>query len=362
MASLFNSRRARYGSHRKSLLFILMAAAMAFALVMGTASADLQDYIDDETGEVKSFDPNEQFSIHVVNKSKYRADVYWDDGWQGVSIATVDPGETMGVTTSQGHAFFITRHGVRENLYPEAVEGEEDKPLRIVAQKPNEKLVIPEGAAPLRGERAEKNRCVDRYSMCAGEAAKGLCSEAPGWMIVNCCKSCDEELNASELLDADIRCSRENLGMGGPAWEPGDLNKLFEKWVTDEDFQQYTPNVLSSPGAKFGGRDGPWIITFDTFLTDFESDQIWKGGELAGFDRSTDQGQVNQFGEMEQVVSKTRTSSNAWCTDKCEMLPGVISATEKIQKVTGVPSAPPILQAPSHRCEHAFYREAAAQV
>lgn len=40
------------------------------------------------------------------------------------------------------------------------------------------------------------------------------------------------------------------------------------------------------------------------------------------FDRSTDQGNVNDFGEMERIVSKTRTSSNAWCTGICERQPG----------------------------------------
>ena len=156
-------------------------------------------------------------------------------------------------------------------------------------------------------------------------------------MIIHCCKSCDEELNASTLLDSNVRCSPENLNTTEPAWQPGDLNKLFEKWVTDDEFKQYTPNVLSSPNAEFGGANGPWIITFDTFLTDFESNQIWKGGEMVGFDRSTDQGNINEFGEMEQVVSKTRTSSNAWCTHDCERLPGVMSATDKIERVTGVP-------------------------
>ena len=125
--------------------------------------------------------------------------------------------------------------------------------------------------------------------------------------------------------------------MTKPAWEPGDLDKLFERWVTDDEFKQYSPNVVSSPGAKFGGQNGPWIITFDTFLTDFESDQIWEGGKLAGFERSTDQGAQNEFGEMEQVVSKTRTSNNAWCTHACEQLPGVQSATAKIERVTGIP-------------------------
>mgnify|MGYP006145844095 CR=1 FL=1 len=70
--------------------------------------------------------------------------------------------------------------------------------------------------------------------------------------------------------------------MTGQALQPGDLNNLFENWVTQEEFKQYTPVVISSPEAKYGGVDGPWIITFDTFLTDYESDQIWEGGKLSG--------------------------------------------------------------------------------
>ena len=129
--------------------------------------------------------------------------------------------------------------------------------------------------------------------------------------------------------------------MTEPAWRPGDLHDLFVKWVTDDEYKQYSPIVLSSPdSSKYGGQkdNGPWVIVFDTFLTDYEADQIYEGGKLAGFDRSTDQGQVNEYGEMQQVVSRTRTSSNAWCTDKCERLPGVISATKKIESVTGVRS------------------------
>jgi len=129
----------------------------------------LQNYIDDKTGEVKSFDPNEQFPVELVNLSQFRADVYWDDGNFGVSMSTVDVGGTTVLNTNQGRGFFVTRHGVRENLYPKEVEGEEDVPLRFKAQKPNQQLVIPEGASPLSGERANRNRCVDRYGMCAKE-------------------------------------------------------------------------------------------------------------------------------------------------------------------------------------------------
>ena len=354
------SRCRGSGIRHQALLFVLVAVAIMLCSIPFGAVADetcssndgtcgndnyvedigtesLENNIDDEIDEDDTFDPNEQFTVELINFSKYRVDVYWDDGQYGVMMFTVEVGDKSQINTSVGHKFFVTRHGVRENLYPEEVEGKEDEPLKFEVKKPNQKFEIPKGAAPLSGERAQRNRCVDRYAMCEPEAAKGLCRDAPGWMIVHCCKSCDEELNASKLLDFNTRCSREALNMTGPAWEPGDLNKLFERWVTEDEFKQYTPNVWSSPGAKFGGIDGPWIITFDTFLTDFEADQIWEGGKISGFERSTDQGASNAFGEQEKIVSKTRTSNNAWCTGRCERLPGVVSSTDKIERVTGVP-------------------------
>jgi hypothetical protein len=131
---------------------------------------DSQSDIDEETGEAESFDRTKQFKVEIVNLSDFRADVYWDDGKYGVSMFTVDAnGGTSPINTFIGHGFFVTRHGVRENLYPKEVDGEEDKPLKFVVKKPNQKLVIPEGAAPLNGERAAKNRCVDRYGMCVDE-------------------------------------------------------------------------------------------------------------------------------------------------------------------------------------------------
>ena len=79
----------QYPLHRIRLL--LAASALLF-LWLGpiAALADMQEYADPETGEIKSFDPNEQLELHVVNLSKHRADVYWDDGQYGISVVTVD--------------------------------------------------------------------------------------------------------------------------------------------------------------------------------------------------------------------------------------------------------------------------------
>eukprot|EP00567_Pseudictyota_dubia_P006963 CAMPEP_0197453624 /NCGR_PEP_ID=MMETSP1175-20131217/35464_1 /TAXON_ID=1003142 /ORGANISM="Triceratium dubium, Strain CCMP147" /LENGTH=45 /DNA_ID= /DNA_START= /DNA_END= /DNA_ORIENTATION= len=45
--------------------------------------------------------------------------------------------------------------------------------------------------------------------------------------------------------------------MTGPAWGPGDLDRLFTSWVTDEKFAQFEPQVHSSPDGRHGGKSGP---------------------------------------------------------------------------------------------------------
>lgn len=80
-------------------------------------------------------------------------------------------------------------------------------------------------------------------------------------------------------------------------------------------------------------------MTFDTFFSAQEAAALIRGGKMVGFDRSTDQGAVNAAGEMEKVVSQSRTSSNAWCIDECERLPEVMEVTARIEAVTHVPKS-----------------------
>jgi len=204
---------------------------------------------------------------------------------------------------------------------------ETDVQHRFHVDEPDAVFVIPESAGP------PVNPCKDRYSVCKRYAEEGECSANPGWMIVNCCKSCD----AARLIDPKVRCTREHLNITGPAWGPGDLNKIFTSWVVDEKFAEYEPKVLSSPDGEHGGQSGPWVIIFDNFLTDSEVDALMKGGGMMKFERSADQGEINEQGEQVKVISQTRTSSNAWCTGQCASLPEVMSITRKIEEVTGLP-------------------------
>ena len=94
-----------------------------------------------------------------------------------------------------------------------------------------------------------------------------------------------------------------------------------------EEYPELGVNVVSTE---------PWIITFDTFMNESESDAIFNAvGD--SFTRSTDTGSYNKFGEAEKVVSQGRTSENAWCRAGCDDQPLVRSVIERIEKVTQVP-------------------------
>jgi prolyl 4-hydroxylase len=104
------------------------------------------------------------------------------------------------------------------------------------------------------------------------------------------------------------------------------MNQMFsslkEKWGNTYDIQ-----VLS---------ESPWIVTFDNFLNDKEIKAIIATQKK--WERSTDTGTSNEYGETGRVLSQGRTSSNSWCDKDCENHPDVKSVTKKIEAVTGVPS------------------------
>lgn len=55
------------------------------------------------------------------------------------------------------------------------------------------------------------------------------------------------------------------------------------------------------------------------------------------WERSTDSGSENEFGEAGRVLSKGRTSSNAWCRQNCLDDPHVQNVMAKMEEVTFIP-------------------------
>ncbi|KAL3809185.1 hypothetical protein ACHAXA_000704 [Cyclostephanos tholiformis] len=321
---------------------------------------DVDDDDDDDDDKSKTAprrrgERNSPVDISIRNDSDHRIDVHYDDGRFGNVVGTADAnGGIVRISSFETHRFFITMHGVREGLVdPETDEqhsfvvrhrhrgwggggngGEEDFEGED-HDKHNEQLfVVPANASP------SKNKCKDRYPVCVQEAERGECTRNPGWMIVNCCRSCDDREGYGYLIDSDVRCAPDRLNATTPAWHAGDLDDLFARWATDERYKIYGPRAISSPGGVHDAEhDGPWIFAFDDFVNDDEIEQILRGAAYGhGYQRSTDQGQiVGASGEAVKVTSSTRTSSNAWCGKRCEDLPGVMSVTARIEEVTGIP-------------------------
>jgi len=121
--------------------------------------------------------------------------------------------------------------------------------------------------------------CSDRHQQCIQFERQGECNNNPGWMIVNCPKSC----KACHLRDAKVRCQRATLNISTePIYKPGDLNWMFANIA--EEFPHYGITVISQ---------SPWIVTFDNFLTDEETDALIATNE-GNWERSTDTGSVNE--------------------------------------------------------------------
>jgi len=263
----------------------------------------------DESGS--TLGPDGQFKVEFVNNYKHDVDLHWDDGHFGKVVGSrLSTGESVKISTFAGHLFHWTEHGTSRPISH-----------RMKMNVAIRKLELTEAEV----KEAKKIKCMDRYpSFCTQMAGRGECDVAPGWMIVHCPMSCGK----CDLQDPKLRCPREKLPMlQEPVWKSGDLNKLFEHIM--ENFAEYNVKALSSP-------PGPWILEFENFVKPEEMARLIELNSEK-FARSTDQGSINEFGEMQKVVSKSRTSLNSWCDHECERDTLVQDVYDRIVNVTQVP-------------------------
>jgi prolyl 4-hydroxylase len=102
------------------------------------------------------------------------------------------------------------------------------------------------------------------------------------------------------------------------AWNPGDLNAMFEKIVTDPAYAAYQPQVLSRPSYAPGDTNetadykiGLWMVMFDSAVSDEEADRLRELGEIQGYERSSDVGEEQPDGTFTAYVNEKRTSTNS---------------------------------------------------
>jgi hypothetical protein len=175
----------------------------------------------------------------------------------------------------------------------------------------NDELVtesnVPKGANVEGKPREAIKDCIDRHAECPAFMKQGECSKNPGWMIINCPKSCNPVNNACALRDPKVRCQRTALNISTePVYKVDDMDKMFSN-IVSRFGNRYEINILS---------EAPWVVTFENFISDEEADALVK--TVPRWERSTDTGSMNEYGESGRVLSTGRTSSNGWCTGDCE--------------------------------------------
>jgi hypothetical protein len=114
-----------------------------------------------------------------------------------------------------------------------------------------------------------------------------------------------------------------------PAYDHGGsrtMETMFDN--IEAKFAHYKPTIHSRE---------PWVVTFDDFLTDDEIEGL-KTAPGLDFVRSTDTGSYDEEkGAYNKIVSQSRTSNTAWCTEQCQGDTMVQSIQNKIAEVVNIP-------------------------
>ena len=128
------------------------------------------------------------------------------------------------------------------------------------------------------------------------------------------------------------------------AWKPGDIHLLFNDLSSNPDFKKYEPQVHSRPDYAPGDNEttakyqiGPWVVTFDNFLSHEEADRLIELGASEGYERSSDVGKMRFDGTYESNVNNGRTSHNAWCQKACYNDTLAQQVIHRIAEVTRIP-------------------------
>ena len=150
-------------------------------------------------------------------------------------------------------------------------------------------------------------------------AVAGECEKNKKYMWSSCAPAC----LTCDMLMLDKRCPIDPNAKA--AWGPGDLNAMFEYLISEPIASKYPVTILS--------RD-PWVITLDDVISEEEAQRMIALGGLLGYERSEDVGEKKTDGSYDSLVSTGRTSTNAWCVDKCYEDPMAQNVITRLSELT----------------------------
>lgn len=187
-----------------------------------------------------------------------------------------------------------------------------------------------------------REQCQNRVAHCAFFAVKGECENNPDWMEERCAPFCE----SCEIFHVQARCPMDRNAKH--AWYPGDLNRMFERIITEPEIvERFQPKVLSRPTLAPEDIDadevdylidGPWVVTLENFVSATEAQFfIDIGGEI-GYKRSADVGEEMEDGSYDDSVNDGRTSENAWCEEDCKSHAITLDVMSRMEFITGIPT------------------------
>ena len=173
-------------------------------------------------------------------------------------------------------------------------------------------------------------QCTNTENRCALWVSQGECDKNPGFMMKSCALACRK----CHQLDIFNKCAKKD-DSNPPDIHTGSIDELFESGISnrwnDLDFKVvYHPDSDSDEDTSTIASQ-PWLISFDTVLSDEECDHIVSLGHSLGWTTRT----VVPKGEI--VIG--RTSASAICNiSQCTTDDVLSSVFEKISSIIGVPS------------------------
>eukprot|EP00562_Extubocellulus_spinifer_P020625 CAMPEP_0178616004 /NCGR_PEP_ID=MMETSP0698-20121128/2980_1 /TAXON_ID=265572 /ORGANISM="Extubocellulus spinifer, Strain CCMP396" /LENGTH=419 /DNA_ID=CAMNT_0020254805 /DNA_START=49 /DNA_END=1308 /DNA_ORIENTATION=+ len=196
--------------------------------------------------------------------------------------------------------------------------------------------------------RSVRDACFLRFPHCAEMAAADggrSCFDAKTEVFMS--KQCAPACRVCDWSSRELMCNHhDNEALD--ALRPGDLHRMFEAMSSDPALEElYGPRVIHSrPGGGGDGEgsgsasasasagtthipDGPWVITFDNFLSKEERDVLIHYGHTIGKGFQQSKVRVGTAG------SANRTSSTNWINHEALMDPIIIEIQRKLEKVTG---------------------------
>eukprot|EP00548_Thalassiothrix_antarctica_P017460 CAMPEP_0194198200 /NCGR_PEP_ID=MMETSP0154-20130528/77633_1 /TAXON_ID=1049557 /ORGANISM="Thalassiothrix antarctica, Strain L6-D1" /LENGTH=320 /DNA_ID=CAMNT_0038922967 /DNA_START=188 /DNA_END=1150 /DNA_ORIENTATION=- len=179
--------------------------------------------------------------------------------------------------------------------------------------------------------------CKVRHESCASWKSLGYCdkSKQNAQTIKQMRQYCAPFCGNCEELDFFHWCPlNESVPL---AIQAGELHPMFERILTDPQFQSYQPKAVRQPNNST--EDQPYVIVLDSFLSEEEADTLVELGKSIGYEESVDTGAKQNDGTFSQVKSTWRTSSTAWCSAEngclSQDIPSAIA--ERVQSLTGIP-------------------------